>query len=444
VTDTDLALAEPTLDEHLNLRRLPPVEPVAAPERLSQTLLNKANSCQRSAYLYVRHHGGMPGHQLDRGAALHIAQAKATNLILERHALDAGADGDVDYAVDEHTAKLMLDETFAEHPELTVPLHERDQLRVMMVHLSQGFPINPAKIVAVERKFLLRLGDYVVSGILDLAMIDGPHGEVHDYKSTWDVPSQQEYEATFQGRLYAVALIYGHPVTRLPCHNCEVLGAAGPDAPDDCPVCGGRGYLEQLDAPLGEQLQTVTVGEVFPRFLQEDGTVPTRTMPLSRIEIDALRRDIEAQCAQLMQAFETSEFPAVSGSHCQECPCEPECPLPRHLRNFAGAIQTEDEAREAMEWHERVAPKVAATKAEVKSFCKANGPLRVGANLVAEFGEVTRWDTNWGAIESGAVRAAQYGEPFDITQHRRQKLGTAFRVRKLTETELAAEREQEA
>lgn len=430
--------------DHLDLRRLPAVEPIAPPERLSQTLLRRADSCQRSAYLYVKHRGGMPAHALDRGTAFHLAWAKVTNLILERHALDASPEGDIDFAVDEHTAKLMLDEVFDEHPELTVPLHERDDLRVMMSHIANGWQVNPQHVVAVERKFLLRLGEHEVSGIIDLALIDGTHGRVLDGKTTWDVPSQAEYDATFQGRLYAVLLVYGQPITREACWNCPALGAAGPDAPDDCPICDGHGYIEQREEPLGGHLQTVTVGEVFPRFLQEDGTVPVRSKPLARIEIDALRRDIEAQCDQLTRAFQTGEFPAVSGSHCQECPCEPECPLPRHLRNFAGAIQTEDEAREAMEWHHRVEGKVSATRQEVKSYCKVNGPLRFGADLIAEFAEVTRWDTAWEKIEQGAASAAQYGTPFDIHEFRRQKLGTAFKVRKLTEAELAAEREAQA
>lgn len=439
MTSTDLSPSTVLAAEHLNLRRLPPVEPVERPRRFSQTLLRHADSCKRSAYLYVRHHGGMPSHVLDRGTALHIAQAKATNLILERHLLDGGA-GDVDYSVDEHTAKLLLDETLAENPDLTIPLHERDQLRIMMSHLANGWRINPEHVVAVERKFLIDLGEHTASCVLDLAMIDGTLGVVRDYKTEWAMPSQGDYEATFQGRLYAVALMFGEPVTEVPCTQCSLV-YEGMDPRPDCPECDGRGHLDRREPCLGAHLTAIDVGEVFPRFLQDDGDVPVRSMPLARIEVEAIRRDIEQQCDALAAAFESSEFPAVSGSHCQRCPCEAECPLPRHLRNFAGAIQTEDEAREAMEWHARVEGKVSATRDEVKSFCKVHGPLRFGADQVAEFGESNRWETNWKAIEDGALRAANYGEPFDMSEHRRQTLRTQFRTRTLTDAELAAERE---
>lgn len=475
--------------EHLNLRRLPPVDPMLPPpDRYSQTLLRHNDSCQRAAYLYRKHHGGMPGHQLDRGTVVHIAQAKSTMLILEQYAMDAGA-GDVDYAVDEHTAKLLLEETFTEHPELTIPLHERDQCRMMMSHLANGYRINPAAVVAVERKFLLQLGDYTVSGIIDLARISGAAGKVDDYKTQWDLPSQGDYDATFQGRLYSVMLVYGQPVVEVPCHcthgvvlecaackgrdvypsdgngellPCTTCEKTMPQIVVDCDVCKGRGVIEHLEQPLGGHLETVDVGEVFPRYLScrecggtdrtSDGVcekcgglmeVPTRSRPIPRIEIDALRRDIEDACAQLHHAFTTGEFPAVSGNHCKRCPCEPECPLPRHLRNYAGTIQTDDQAKEAAEWLDRNGGRLTATKDELKSYCRIHGPLRYGKDKVMEFAEVNRWDTNWKAIDRGARRAAQYGEPFDISEHRRQKLGTAFKSRTLTDAELAAEREDD-
>lgn len=437
------ATAEP---DHLDLRHLPPVPPIARPDRFSQTLLRHGERCKRAAYLYVRHHGGMPAHALDRGTVLHIAQAKVTNLILERHIIDHEPGGDVDYAVDEHTAKGMLDDVFAERPDLTVPLAERDQLREMMSHLANGFPINPAHIVAVERKFLLQLGPYTVSCVMDLAMIDGQHGCIRDYKTEWDVPAQADYEATFQGRLYAVALVYGQPVTKVPCEACKGRGKLAPlppsgKGPEPCYVCEGRGTVERLEPPLGDRLTAVDVGEVFPRYLQEDGTVPVRSMPLPRITIDALRRDIEQLCATLDAEFASGEFPAVSGSHCKRCPCEPECPLPRHLRNFAGAIQTEAEAREAAEWWERVADQLKATREEIKSFCKVHGPLRYGSDRVFEFVVGSSRKIDEDGLQRAAAEAAQYGTPFDAAEYVSRKTRTDFKPRTLTGAELASERE---
>lgn len=442
-------------NETLSLRKLPPVEPCELPQRFSQTILRHANFCKRAAYLYQKHHGGMPAHALDRGSAYHLAKAKVLKLILERYALDAGPDGDIDYGVDEHTAKLILEEVLSEHPELTVPLHERDELRVMMVHLASGLRINPAHIVAVEQKFVLDLGEHTISGILDLGAIDGNTGLVRDSKTSWAFPSQTEFAATFQGRLYAVLFMFGNPVHEQPCICSE--GFCGEYFEEVCTKCDGHGYTQRLEPPIGEHLQTIDVGEIYPRFssctacggkTHNDGSctacnapmgMPEPHLVLDRIEIEALRRDIKQQCEQLAEAFKTWEFPAVPSSHCSECPMEPSCPLPAALRRYAGAINTDEQAKESAEWHALWAPRLAAAWKELKLYCKANGPLRYGKDLIAEFTEVNRWDTDWDAIEEGARRQALYGEPFDISLHRIPKHGTTFRQRKLTEAELEAE-----
>jgi hypothetical protein len=201
--------------------------------------------------------------------------------------------------------------------------------------------------------------------------------------------------------------------------------------------------VEHCEPPLGSQLQSVDVGEMFPRFLQEDGAIPVRHRTFSRIEIDDIRRDLEQMCASLDRAFKTGEFPAVPGSHCSECPMEPECPLPRNLRRFAGAINTEEQARESAEWWVMWTARLKATRTEIKNFCKTAGPLRFGKDLVFEFKESTRRETNHEGLQAAAMRAAQFGEPFDFNEHVRAKLGTDFRDRKLTAVELAAERQDD-
>ena len=429
---------------HLDLRHLPPVEPVEVPERFSQTMMRHGDSCKRAAYLYQRHHGGTPAHELDRGTAFHLTWQKINELILEQFALDEGS-GDVDFAVDESTAKLLLEEVLDEHPELTVPLWERDQLRVMASHVANGWKVNPAHIVGVEQKFLLQLGEHTVSGILDLALIDGVVGIVRDAKTEWAMPSQAEYDATWQGRFYAVLLVYGSPVSEVACSDCnpdmEIPVVLPRKDEAACATCGGRCWIEHVGPPLGSHLQVVDVGEVFPRFLQDDGTVPVRNKLLARIEIDALRHDLEQQARGLGEAFKTWEFPAVDGSHCQRCPCEPECPLPKKLRRFKGSIQTFEQAREAAEWWHRNAGIVDATRTEIRNFCKQNGPLRFGADMVFEFSTDVRNETDWPGLEAAVVRSANYGEPFQLTRYRRQALSSRFKERKLTETELAAERD---
>jgi hypothetical protein len=136
-----IAAREVALEEdHLNLRKLPPVAPLERPRRFSQTLLRHANTCKRAGYLYVRHHGGMPAHALDRGTAFHMAKARVLDLLIEQHSEEPelgeqeeklreevledqpDAEGKL---IDEDSAKLMLEDVLAEHPEFTIPLHER-------------------------------------------------------------------------------------------------------------------------------------------------------------------------------------------------------------------------------------------------------------------------------------------------------------------------------
>jgi hypothetical protein len=433
------------VEDHLNLRRLPPVAPVDRPTRFSQTLLRHSNICQRAGYLYVRHHGGMPAHALDRGTAYHMAKAKVLDLLLDQHGQGV-ADGSEDEKLDEHSAKLMLEEVIAEHPEFTIPLHERDELRVMMVHLANGLPLDVGTIAGIERKFVLQLGEHTISGILDLACIEGLKGIVRDSKTEWHVPPQSEYDATFQGRLYAVLLVYGNPVSAEDCASCEGRGKLQPlppngNGPADCSDCEGRGYIETLEPPLGERLEEVDVGELFPRHLHDE-KIPVRNRVFRRLEIDALRRDLESQCHTLAHAFETGQFPATSGSHCSRCPCEPECPLPRHLRRFAGAITTDEQAKEAAAWHMFWEARLGSTRKELKLYCKANDTtIRFGADLEWREEEVTRSEpADWEAIEQATRQAAETGELIDVSKMRVKKLGTEFRRHKLTGEELAKER----
>lgn len=453
VDEREVALSE----EHLNLRRLPPVAPIEPPRRFSQTLMRHANTCQRAAYLYVRHHGGMPAHALDRGTAYHLTQAKILDLLIEQH--EAGhplgeqeaelreetlreqpdAEGEL---VDEHTCKLLLEESIAEHPELTIPLHERDELRVMAVHFgtgyrtepATGFYMDPGDIVAVEQKFVLELGDYTISGIIDVAAIRDGVAKIRDAKTEWNPPSQDEYEATFQGRLYAVLLVHGNPVSRSRCRTCG--GVRG----GDCAACEGRGYIETLAPPLGSRIEEVDVGETFPRHVEEDGSVVERNEVFKRIEVDAIRRDLEAQCVALARAFETGEFPAVSGTHCSRCPCEPECPLPARLRRFAGAINTREQAEEAAQWHFFWEPRLKATRAELKGWADANQTgIRVGEDLEWRFVETNKSvPADWEVIEEATQRAAETGEVIDVGALRTRKRGTEFKRVKLTESERAS------
>lgn len=392
--------------ERLDLRDLPPVEPVPVPARFSQTLLAYAEKCRRSAYLYMRHHGGAPGHALDAGTAFHLVAERALNLLIEHG----------EPQLDPDTGKVLLGEVLAEHPELTVPVNgqvSEDALGVMVYHFCVGLRLNVERVVAVERKFVLELAGRTVSGRIDVALIAGDVAQVRDWKTTFALPSQQEFEDSLQLSLYGLLLLFGRP-----------------EAPD--------GTLEE---PLGDRVGWVDLGEVYPRYLSKDGGLVERNVVLSRQELADFRGRVERLVVQLDEAVGgegregTWRFPAVSGAHCARCPCEPECPLPSHLRRWAGSVNSMEQAEEAAEWVRRMEARVGATKKELRAFAQAHGPVRAGRE-VFEFSAQERRVTAWEELESGVERAVRFGEAFDLEDFRRRSVSTVFGARKLSAEEL--------
>lgn len=463
-------------DERLNLRDLPPVPELDHwPARYSQTLLRNADSCLRSAYLYVKYNGGTPGHQLDRGTLAHAAFERMTLDMLSRGASrlwepeftqdDAGAVVQEDPAIAaRQVASLtaaVVDEVYAEDLSLTVPTGDKDDVRVMAYHWAVGMQLDPNTVVAVERKFVMDIAGHEVSGKIDLASISGEVADVVDYKTSLDVPDKEKYERSFQGKLYALLLCFGHPVERVPCGDCDGWGgrASVQDAArakvskgdiepsEKCESCKGRGTVERREDPIGERVAWVRTRELYPRYLDADGSLRQRDAVRSRTELADFRADVERLIERLDNARESWKFPAISGySHCNQCPCEPECPLPAHLRRYAGAINTHEQAAEAAEWADRTKDRVAATEKELRGFAGAHGPIRYGADLRREFVasdgravKKVKGRSDWDGLVDAVTRAAELGEPFAVDEWVKPTQSMSFKRVQLTADELALE-----
>lgn len=384
-------MSEVDLLEHLSLRDLPPVERIEPPHRFSQTLLKHYERCHRAAWLYTKYRGGMPSSALDRGAAFHLFAARATAVMIAQN----------EPRIPPELAKTLLEEVLDEHPELTIPLADIDDLREMSFHFAQGVTINPQHVVAVERKFVLPVGDYMLSGIIDRAEINEQAATVRDWKTQFMPPSHGEYEGSFQGRFYAALLCFGQPVN------------------DD----------GTLDPCLGDRLTWVDVGEAYPRHLDADGTMLCRHYGMSRLAVHEIRTDLARMAEHLAASFASGEFPATSGSHCSECPMEPACPLPRELRAYAGAINTLEEAQEASVWFERWQARLNSTRKEIKLWARQHGGFRYGRDREWVFDVSTTNITDWDGLAEAIERTRQYGVPFDQAEHRRQRTGTKFVAR---------------
>lgn len=474
--------------ERINLKALPPVPPLADwPDRYSQTLLKKADACLRSAWLYVKYHGGAPGHQLDRGSLSHAVFQRMTEDLLEadeesyvspaftqdRHGVLVEEDPEMAARQIASMTAEVVDEVARERTDLVVPFAEMEAVRVMAYHFALGWSINPATVAGVERKFILDVAGHEISGIVDFCTIDGQLGGVDDFKTSWNRLEQGDYEDGFQGRLYALLLAFGQPVEKVHCGDCSGKGytvSAGPgDATDrlPCRACGGvwqtaaepgrmgRGYVEVRLPPIGGHLQAIRTRELYPRFLERmpDGSVrlQQRENTLTRTNLSDFRRDLERMVAQLDEAQETGRFPAVAGGHCNECPASSECPLPAHLRDWQGAIDSPEQAAEAASWADTMGARVTKVNAEIKRWAgEHEGRVRYGADLVREFkASVTTsvrksgGKSDWDGLRTAVKRAAELGEEFDEEYWIKQSSTNNFKKRTLSAEELAAETEEE-
>lgn len=458
--------------ERINLKKLPPVPALADwPERYSQTLLAKADRCMRAAYLYVKYHGGAPGHQLDRGSLSHaVFQRMTEDLIVA----DAQSYLEPEFTQNQHGVLIeedpemaarqiasmtaeIVDEVAREHPELVVPFREMEAVRMMAYHFAIGWKIDPNTVAGVERKFVMDIAGHEVSGIIDFCSIDGTTAGVDDFKTSWNRIEQNDYEDSFQARLYALLLVFGQPVERQTCTNCD--GAGGGEQGEDpenqywapCRECGERGYVEVRLPAIGQHVQRVNTREIYPRFLEElpDGTLrmQQRDHTLSRTNLMDFRRDLERLIAQVDEARESGLFPAVDGGHCQVCPARPECPLPKHLRDF-GQIVDAETAATAASWSDQVKAEVARVDADLKAWAGENGGrVRYGRDLVREFTtsttrsvRKTRGRSDWDGLRVAVERAAELGEPFDFDAWVKTSSTNTFKKRALSAEELAAEK----
>lgn len=459
-------------------RKLPAVEPIEPPSRFSQTLLAKHDDCPRSSYLYLKHRGGTGAHNMDRGSLAHEVFERALKTLV--------ATGERQFSPEdpEQAASMMaaiVDEVLRDRPDLVVPRREVDDVREMAYHWAVGYDVDPEHVAGIEQLMVLDLEcGWTISGKLDVIALPSVElGQVDDYKSGQALPTAEEYEGSVQPWVYAVLLLYGTPVTREGCYSCEggarvVYRCESCGGMDDflpgvrplpcttceqmteqelipCPRCDGKGYRETRGEPgaLGGHLKGVLTREVYPRpKLRDDGTLHRRELLLARTAIADYRADLERMAFTLGERFKSWDFPARSsggsenGSWCSRCPAPHECPLPEQLRDFAGTVNTLDEATEAWTKVQHDKARNAAIEREVKNFCKAhNATLVVGD-------QQWRWEptegralkkagrgSDWDGLEVAVRNAAEYGEPFDVAQWVLPTTSNGFRKSKVTSGE---------
>jgi hypothetical protein len=361
------------------------------PRRASQTMLRHADECPMSARLYSEA-PRVESHPKARGTALHLVEEKRLRLLIEQGESSLYAPGHTQdphgnaVPEDEQAAKRavasfteqLVSEVRAEHPELHCTSADWDKVRLMAYHLAVANPVDVSRVVAIERLFVLDVLGWEIVGKVDVASITGETGEVVDYKTSLSVPSQERYEDSFQGKLYASLLVFGQPVSKV----------RDPKT----------GEVSEVRHPgMGSRLGWVKTREIYPRYLHDDGTLSERSQTLTRTDLNDFRVDLGALVARVDEHTRTGDWPAVPGSHCFTCPDVSQCPLPAQHRGPRGsqeglpvevpAVTAENAAELGERWHFLDGHATAIKKALRAYSAESGEPVRFGRDLVLSFGK---------------------------------------------------------
>lgn len=435
-------------------RRLPVVkEKVRAPDRMNQTLLAHANICPRSAFLALKHRQQPATIEMDRGTAYHLFKERMIATLVKEGAVsmyapEEGEDPLLAAGEVASLTKTMVEEVLRDRRDLVLPHYEREYVRQCAYHAAVAWDVDPTTIAGIERLFVLDLENgWTVSGKVDLLSLpDAVSALVTDDKTSMSAADQETFDNRFQVKLYALLVMFGQPINFIACDACDGTGTERHDSGlgEPCPVCKGKRGTEDRLPGIGGHLKRVTGREVYPgpkpRVL-DDGRweLVQRTATWSRQQLADFRHDVQWVTDVIEHGLKTGDWPArYEKSHCGICPAEMECPLPRHLRRFAGAIDSTAKAAEAWTWAARTASRVAATKAEVRKFAEAHEgevvPLDNGkvVDFVTSFSRSVKKKgkgSDWDGLLVALHGAVEFGTPFRFEEWVQERPKTEFKER---------------
>lgn len=375
-------------------------EPVRLSEpldgRASMTFLRHANRCPRAGFLY-REHGrrGVQTVEMVRGSAVHAVKERSTNAMLDTGNLE----------VPPELVKAVLQEVLE---EFAVPLEEHDYMREAAYRWAGEWKLRPdERVVSVERLFVLKLAGFEVRCRIDFASADElKRLYVADYKSGRGAPSLDEIsrqrpgvDATeppekrlaakaFQLVVYVLAIVFGVPVEVAACDMCagvgrldavkrEAAGSLRSMGEMECFNCAGRGVVETPGEQVVRGCPEAIAEYVYPG-VEFDGLMLRRTMGLTRLEMIEYLDSLEALLRRVSRYERDGDWPAIiSGEACAECPASQLCPIPEELRDYAGTINTVEEARAALKVKYVRSLRDRALGREIRLFAKAKGLLGI-------------------------------------------------------------------
>lgn len=412
--------------------------------KASQTFLRHYERCPRAGYFYAQHKGAVQTSYMVRGSAFHRVVQLGIEAMIEQG--ECSMPGEL--------IKTIVSEVFA---DMHVAFDEHDYVRESAYRWAGETMIDPANVIACERLIVLEIEGWQVRCKIDFAeqRDQGLVVRVEDYKSSRAAPAFDEIARTrpgdrtlaaknFQLILYALALQYGRPVSIEECDQCEGGGqVADVDGMADCPTCNGRGYLEVVEPlPLAARAERFELEFVYPGIEDKEGMMVRRPVSLTRFELSEYMESLRALLKRVERSEQTGDWPAIlSKDACKECPCKPSCPIPLELRDYAGEINTVEQAAQASEVLDRQTANNQALREELKRFAKAkNVDIRYGRDkvwrfIVATVERTADKDAMWAAVQE----ATDFGKPFDRARFVKVGTSTNFTAITLTAEEIAAE-----
>lgn len=411
------------------------------PARLSQTWLSNYSRCKHSAFLYTKYRGAVTSPQMERGSLAHEVWQVLTN-----EALDNGWP-----TIPHEMAKAALFDLYASG-RFTVPPDEWDHVRRCVFNWAAateaettgtgfGGPLPLDKILGVETLVVMEIGDWTISGKLDLAWRDEITVYIRDYKTAMHPLTQEEFNHSLQQKVYSLLAAFGQPVAVSMCEDCggigrrEVMRGAEHDE-DPCPGCNGKGYIETPEPyPLGEGAQHFDIAEVYPALrFEDDGTLMQRGRTMSRTELLDERSMLEALLEQVTHSYDSGEWPALpSDDACGKCPAQRDCPLPPQLLPF-DSIDTPEEAQHFAMASELLKLEKGSIDKALKAWVKngkgkknpnaAPRPIDLGngtqLNFVPQEVNTTDYD--------GYREAVSQGKVVDLEEFRGKRIQTSFKA----------------
>lgn len=273
--------------------------------------------------------------------------------------------------IEPDVARELMESIIDERTDLTVPHYERDALRGMAWNFAaatEAHPINPRQIAGLEVMPELKLGDWIVRGRIDRVEVVGRDVFIRDYKTSLSIPSQEQFDKSFQLPLYALCWADGsidgkrvgegidgfHVAEEYPrflskeCDDCGKFNDHHADAV--CKECGGSNFRP-------------------PTLFKRRGVLGKR-------DLHDFRRHVQGILSKLDEALATDKWPASPGPHCATCAAPSECPLPRPVR--PASVTTEEQAVALAQDVLRIEQDLKRDKKALKEWASENGEISFG------------------------------------------------------------------